>query len=128
MKTKIGMAAQFLLGLIFLVFGLGGLFNLLPQPEMGAKAAALMGGFAESGYFFPLLKITEAVAGLLLVVRAFAPLALILLAPIVVQILAFHIFLEPGGLVMAAIVVLLEAYLGFVVYRDRFKSVLAFRS
>ena len=87
----------------------------------------LMSGFAETGYFLPLLKLTETVAGFLLMVRAFAPLALLLLAPIVVQILMFHIFLEPSGLPMAVVVVLLEAYLGFVVYRDSFKQVLARR-
>ena len=72
-----------------------------------------------------MLKIVETVSGLLLLVRLFSPLALVLLAPVIVQILLFHLFLDPAGLPLAAVLVLLEAYLGFVVYRDAFKGVLA---
>ena len=69
----------------------------------------------------------EVVAGLLLLIRKFAPLALVLLAPVVVHILLFHLFLapDPVGTAIAVLVFVLEAYLGFVVYKDRFAPVLA---
>ena len=127
MKAKIDIAAQALLGLVFFVFGLNGFLEFLPVPEMGDKAGVYMGGLAATGYFFPVLKIVEVIAGLLLLVRFFSPLALVLLAPIVVQILLFHIFLEPGGMPMAIVITLLEAYLGFGVYRAAFAKVLQAR-
>jgi putative oxidoreductase len=124
MKAKFDMAAQAVLGLMFFVFGLNGFFEFLPMPEMGESAGNFMGGLGASGYFFPVLKTVEVVAGLLLLARMFSPLALVLLAPIVVQILLFHVFLEPGGLPMAIVITLIEAYLGFGVYRDAFSRLL----
>ncbi len=125
--SKLALAAQMLLGLIFFVFGLNGFFEFLAMPEMPAKAGALMGAFAGTGYFFPVLKITEIVAGALLLLRKFPALALVLLAPIVVQIFLFHAILTPGiqNLVMPILLVALEGYLGFVVYKERFSRVLA---
>lgn len=124
---KLNLVAQGLLGLIFFVFGLNGFLNFLPQPDLPEGAQAFMGGLAGANYFFPVLKLVEVVAGLLLLIRKFPALALVLLAPIVVQILLFHLFLapDPQGIVVAILVFVLEAYLGFVVYKDRFKSVLA---
>lgn len=124
---KLNIAAQALLGLIFFVFGLNGFLNFIPQPELPEAASAYMGALAGTGYFLPVLKAVETLSGLLLLIRKFPALALVLLAPIVVQILLFHLFIlpEPGGLVVAVLVVVLEAYLGFVVYKDRFKAVLA---
>ena len=101
MKAKIDMLAQALLGLVFFVFGLNGFFQFLPMPEMGEAAGAYFGGLAATGYFLPVLKIVETVCGLLLLLRLFSPLALVLLAPVVVQILLFHAFLDPAGLPMA---------------------------
>ena len=123
---KLNIAAQALLGLIFFVFGLNGFLNFIPTPDdLPEKVAAFMGAMVATGYFLPVLKAVETLSGLLLLIRKFPALALVLLAPIVVQILLFHIFLEPSGLPIAILVVVLEGYLGFFVYKDRFKAVLA---
>ena len=123
---KLNIAAQALLGLIFFVFGLNGFLNFIPTPDdLPEKVAAFMGAMVATGYFLPVLKAVETLSGLLLLIRKFPALALVLLAPIVVQILLFHVFLEPSGLPIAILVVVLEAYLGFFVYKDRFKAVLA---
>lgn len=122
---KVNVAVQALLGLIFFVFGLNGFLNFIPTPELPEKVAAFMGALVATGYFLPVLKVVETLSGLLLLIRKFPALALVLLAPIVVQILLFHIFIEPSGLPMAILVVVLEGYLGFFVYKDRFKAVLA---
>jgi hypothetical protein len=124
MKRWIDMGAQALLGLIFLVFGLNGFFHFLPMPELPEPAASFMGALMATGYFMVMLKIVEVVAGLLLLIRKLPALALVLLAPIVVNILVFHLFLAPSGLPLALVLVILEAYLGFFVYRDRFRDVL----
>ncbi|RMF71290.1 MAG: DoxX family protein [Acidobacteria bacterium] len=116
--------AQILLGLIFFVFGLNGFFHFLPMPEMSPEAGSFLGALAGTGYFFPVLKLVETVSGALLLVNRFVPLALVLLAPVVVQIFLFHAFLDPAGLPLAIVIVILEAYLGFFVYRRSFDGVL----
>ncbi len=108
---KVAMIARYLLGLIFFVFGLNGFLNFLPPPEVPEGAAqAFMGGLAGTGYFFPLLKITEVVGGAMLLAGMYVPLALLLLAPVVVNIAAYHIFLDaaPQGLVIAILLVICE--------------------
>jgi len=126
MKKWIDIGAQGLMGLIFFVFGLNGFLNFIEQPETTGDAAVYMGGLAAAGYFFPVLKLVEIAGGLLLLVRKFPGLALVLLAPVVVQIFLYHVFLDPmpQALGMASLLVAIEAYLGIVVYRDRFRGVL----
>jgi hypothetical protein len=106
-------AARLLLGAIFTLFGLNGFFHFLPAPPPQGLAAAFVGGLASSGYFFPLLKGTEVIAGLLLLGNRFVPLALTVLAPIVVNIVAYHTFLAPGGMAIPFVVTALGVYLAY---------------
>jgi len=105
--------ARILLGAIFLIFGLNGFFHFIQLPPLPDHAGAFMGGLAKAGYFFPFLKICEIVAGVLLITGAMVPFALILLAPIIINILLFHLFLAPGGAALAIIISVLEIYLAF---------------
>ena len=128
MKAKFDIAAHVILGLIFFVFGLNGFLNFLPMPELNADAQSFFKGLSVAPYFFPVLKVVEVLAGLMLLVRRFVPLALILLAPIVVQIFLFHAMLAPPGeLLLPIVIVILEGYLGFVVYKESFRTVLQAR-
>jgi len=126
MKAKIDLGAHLLLGAVFFVFGLNGFFEFLPVPELDGRAAEYMSGLATAPYFFPVLKVVEVLAGAMLLLRRFVPLALVLLAPVVVQILLFHT-MAPEGLPVAVLVTALTAYLGFFVYRDSFRTVLLSR-
>jgi hypothetical protein len=76
---------------------------------------------------FPLIKGTEVVAGALLLSNAFVPLALAVLAPIVINIVAFHAFLERDGLVIALVVLAIEVSLAWA-YRDAYRAMLARRT
>ena len=122
-------AARILTGLSFLVFGLDGFLHFIPQPTSGVPAAAVAFGTAlfQTGYMFPLIKGTEVLAALLLLSNRFVPLALLLLAPVVVNIVAFHAFLAPEGIVVAAVHAALVAYLAWA-HRKAFAPVLAARS
>jgi uncharacterized membrane protein YphA (DoxX/SURF4 family) len=126
LRQKLPTAVRILLGLVFFVFGLNGFLHFLPQPPMPAAAGAFVGGLASAGYFFPLLKGTEVVAGILLLSNRFVPLALTVLAPIVVNIVAFHVLLAPSP-GMVALLLGAEIYLAWV-YRGAFRSVLAART
>jgi hypothetical protein len=94
---------------------------------MPEGAAALFGGFMKSVYMLPLIAGTQLVSGALLVANRFVPLALALLAPVVVNIFAFHLFLDPSGMGVAAAVTLLEIYLAWS-YRKAYLPMLAMRA
>jgi uncharacterized membrane protein YphA (DoxX/SURF4 family) len=114
------------LGLVFFVFGLNGFLQFLPQPPMPAAAMPFLGGLAGAGYFFPLLKATEVAAGVLLLSNRFVPLALTMLAPIIVNIAAFHLVLAPNP-IMVVFLLIAEIYLAWS-YRDAFRGVLAMKA
>lgn len=111
MKTfDIGTGARWALGAIYFIFGLNGFLNFMPQPPLPESAVGFLSGLAGSGYFFPVLKGTEVFAGLLLLTSIAAPLALVILAPISLQIFLFHAFLTPGleNLVLPVVIIALH--------------------
>ena len=123
MKTKAIPAARIALGLIFFVFGLNGFLHFLPQPPMSGPPAAFGGALLATGYMFPLIKGTEVLGGVALLSGRYVPLALTVLAPVIVNIVAFHAFLAPSGLPLALIIVALEVYLAWA-HRETFRPLL----
>ena len=121
-------AARVLMGLLFFVSGLNGLLNFLPQPStpLPEGAVAFAGALMKTGYMMPLIFGTQLIVGALLLVNRFVPLALALLAPFIVNSLAFHVFLEPSGRHIAVAVLALELYLAWA-YRKACGSMLAIR-
>lgn len=120
-------AARLFLGLVFTVFGLNFFLHFLPTPPQPPRALAFAGALFGSGYLFPLLKSVEVVTGLLLLSGLFVPLALALLAPVVVNIVAFHLFLAPAGLPIPLAVLAAEIYLAWT-YRAAFAPMLHLRT
>ncbi len=118
--------ARLLLGIVYLVFGANYFLHFIPTGAPPERALGFFMGLVASGYFLPLLKVTEIAAALLLLSNRFVPLALTVLAPIAVNIIAFHAFLEPAGLPLGIVVVALELYLAWA-YRDAFRPMLASR-
>lgn len=119
-------AARVVLGLAFTVFGLNYFFNFLPpQPHPPTEALPFLGGLAASGYVFPLIKAIEVAAGIALLSNRFVPLALTLLAPILVNIVAFHALLAPG-LPVPLTLLALELFLAWQ-YRAAFAPMLRAR-
>jgi putative oxidoreductase len=105
--------ARIFLGLVFAVFGLNGFLHFLSMPPPPARAGAFAGALFGSGYLMQLVFATELSAGLLLLRGRFVALALVLIAPVVVNIVAFHLFLAPAGLGLAGAVVAAEMYLAW---------------
>jgi hypothetical protein len=81
-----------------------------------------MGALAAAGYFFPMLKITEIAVGVAILTNRFVPLALVVLAPITVNIVAFH-YLAPDGLPLALVIVALQGGLAWH-YRSAYRLLL----
>lgn len=122
-------SVRVLLGLLFALSGLNGFLNFLPQPTapLPPGATAFAGALMATGYMFPLIFATQLIVGALLLSNRFVPLALTLLAPFMVNSLAFHLFLEPSGRPMAFIVVALQLYLVWT-YRESYRSILSPRA
>lgn len=111
------------LGLPFVVFGANGLFEFMdPAGEMSAEGQAFVDALWATGYSIPLMAATQLLSGLMLWSGRFVPLALALLAPVIVQILAFHLFLEPQGTAVAIALAGFEATLVWA-YWEHFRSV-----
>lgn len=121
--------ARCLMGLMFFVFGLNGFLNFIPPPTtpMPEGALGFAGALMKTGYMMPLIKGVEVFAGVLLLLNRFVPLALVLLAPVIVNIVAFHVFLAPMGRGMTFFILALELYLAWA-YRKYYYTVLSARA
>lgn len=127
--AKITLAARILLGLALVVFGADFFLHFMPQPEEQPtpEAMAFIEGLFNTGYLFPLIKITEIVSGLMLLTGLLVPLALTLMAPIVVNIVLYHLLLDTNGLMIALTILALQLFLAWS-YRGSFRGVLAARA
>lgn len=120
--------ARVLMGLLFLVTGLNGFLRFLPEPSTMPEGAAAFGAaLMKTGYMFPLIMGTQLIVGVLLLANRFVPLALVLIAPVVVNIIAFHVFLAPAGIGPGVVVLVLEIYLVWK-YRDAYRRMFAMRA
>ena len=117
--------ARILMGLGFTVFGLNAFVHFIPEPKtpMPEGAAAFAGAMMKTGYMFQLVGGTQLLAGILLLINRFVPLALVLLMPVLVNIIAFHVFLAPSGTVPGAVFMVLELFLAWK-YRAAYRPLL----
>jgi putative oxidoreductase len=118
MKTAT-MVIRILLGLIFAVFGLNGFLHFIPTGPLPQPAIDFFGALAATGYMIRLIFLGQLLGGVLLLTGVAVPLALVILAPIIVNILFFHLFLAPGGLAIAFVVAAMEVFLAWR-YQDAF--------
>src|SRR5438067_10276498 len=98
--------ARFLLGLIFLTFGLNGFLHFLPASLPSGTAGQFVGALFVSHYLVVVF-LLQLIAAVLLLINRYVPLALTLLAPIIVNILLVHILMAPSGLPLAIVVTVL---------------------
>src|SRR5579864_1992661 len=117
--------ARYLAGVIFLVFGLNGFLNFIPLPPLGGIAGQFMGALYASHYLWVIFAF-QLLAAVLLLVNRYVPLAVATLAPVIVNILAFHALMAPSGLPLALVVAVLWALI-FVNVRPAFAALLKSR-
>src|SRR6202051_2541777 len=110
--------ARYLAGAIFLVFGLNGFLNFIPMPPPGGIAGQFMAALYASHYLWVIFAF-QLIAAVLLLVKRYAPLALAVLAPVIVNILSFHALMAPSGLPLALLVAVLWTVI-FVEVRSAF--------
>ena len=98
--------ARYLAGVIFLVMGLNGFLHFIPLPPPEGIAGQFMGALYVSHYLWVIFAF-QVIGGLLLLVNRYVPLALAVLAPVIVNILTFHVLMAPSGLPLALFVAIL---------------------
>lgn len=85
-----------LLGALLLVLGLNGFLNFIPQPPGPAAGGEFLGALM-SGNVMPVVKAFETLIGALLLAGRFVPLALVMLVPIALNIVLYHLTFDPAG-------------------------------
>src|SRR6202161_2684601 len=119
MKTA-SVIVRYLAGVIFLVMGLNGFLNFIPLPPPAGVAGQFISVLYVSHYLWVIFGF-QVIAGVLLLVNRYVPLALAILAPVIVNILSFHALMAPSGLPLALFVTVLWA-LVFVHVRTAFAA------
>ncbi len=112
---------RYLLGLIYVVFGLNFFFNFIPLPDMTGDAKSFMTILINSKFLL-VVKIIEITAGVMLLLGIFSKLGLILLMPISVNILLFHLMIEQGNPIVSIVVVSLN-FISFFAYWADLKNI-----
>ena len=116
--------ARYLLGLVFVIFGLNGFLHFIHQPPpSSAVAVQYFTALSASNYLVPVF-LCQLLAGILLLVDRFVPLALTVLAGVIFNILLYHITMDPGG-IGAGLVVSVLWILTFLGYRSSFHHLLS---
>src|ERR1700756_4516228 len=119
MKTA-SVIARYLAGLIFVVFGLNGFLHFIPLPPPSGVAGQFMAALYVSHYLWVIFAF-QVIPGVLLLANRYVPLAVAMLAPVIVNILTFHILMAPSGLPLALFVAVLWAVI-FVEVRPAFSG------
>src|SRR5258707_1174476 len=118
--------ARYLAGVLFLVDGLNGFLNFIPLPPLGGIAGQFMGAMSASHYLWVVFGI-QVVTAVLLLANRYVPLAVAVLAPVIFNILVFHLLMAPSGLPLALVVAVLWAVI-FVDVRPAFGGLFQSRS
>ena len=114
---------RILLGVMFLVFGLNGFLNFIPTPkDMPPEIINVTGALMKAGYM-TVVSGAEVLIAVMLLTNRFVPLALALLAPIIVGIITFHVVIAPATIGPGIVVLIMELYLAWS-YRAAFRSML----
>lgn len=115
---------RILMGLMFAFASIAFFFKLVDAPEPAGSVKIFNDGIAASIYLMPTVKVFELLCAIAFLSGRFVPLATVVIFPINLNILLFHVFLEPSGLIMAILLMLGNLFLAYY-YHDHYKSMLA---
>lgn len=114
------MVLRILMGLLFLFASITYFLKLITPPPLSGAMKTFNEGLIASTYLFPTVKVIEFLCGLAFLSGRFVPLASVLIAPIIVNIVLVHAFLDPKGLPVALFLVFANAFLAYT-HRDCYK-------
>jgi hypothetical protein len=123
--TVLEFAARFVLGGIFLVFAADYVFHFLPELPFTDAGGRYLEALVATGFMFPLIKSVEVTGALLILHGRLAPLGVLIVAPVVLNIVLYHTVLDPNGSTVAWVLVVAEVFLLWryrAAYRSLFTS------
>jgi len=118
MNSQFTKIVRVLLGIILIAFGANKLYSFIPLPQPSPEAADFMESLANTGYVITIVAIFEIIIGLLLLVKKWVPFALLLLIPLSLNVLLFHLFMDVPSIGSALLVVAMN---GILLYKHRQK-------
>ena len=123
MRKKILFVLGILFGLMMINAGLNKFLNYMPAPEMPKEAAQLVKAFMQSGWLIPLIAIVEIIGGILFATQKFKALGAIILLPIMVGIVLFHIFQAPDTVAVSIVLFAINIW-AIVENKDKYLSLI----
>lgn len=111
MNSKFTMTVRILLGILLVIFGSNKFLSFIPVEPLSGSAGEFMNSLGATGYIFPIVGILEVFIGVMLLLKKWVPFVIILLAPISINILLFHLFLDIPGVTIALLIVFFNAIL-----------------
>lgn len=105
--------ARILLGLVFVVFGLNGFLHFIPTGPLPTGLAGQFVTVLFQSHYVLYVSAIQVAGGVLLLVNRYVPLGLVLLGPVIVNILLFHLLLNRTGLEIAIVVAILWCIVAF---------------
>lgn len=124
MNSQFTKIIRILLGIILLLFGANKIYQFIPLPQPSTEASNFMESLINTGYMLTLIAVAEILIGLLLITKIWVPFALLVLVPLSLNILLFHLFLDVPGIWAALLVVILNAVL---LYKNRKRYIPLFK-
>lgn len=117
---------RILLGGMYLFASIPFFLKIMPAeiPAMTAAQTTFMTGITASVYLMPLVKATELVAGILLLIGRTAPLGALIIFPITLNIFLYHAFLGPKNLPMVAVMLIFNIVL-FFAYKQKYSPLVS---
>ncbi len=112
---------RYLFGLFMLFIGLNGLFQFVGEPNFNEAGMAFLMALFNSGYIIPIISVINILVAVSLLTNKYVALAMILLAPITLNYVFFHLFLDMAGVVAALIPALLNIYFASL-HWDQYKA------
>ncbi len=119
MNSKLTMVLRIVLGLVLLIFGGNHFFGYMPSPELPADN--FIPQIIATGYLWQLIGLTEVIAGLLLVINKWKGFALVILAPVSLNMILYHLVYDIGSIGPGALVAILNILLIYANW-NKFKT------
>jgi putative oxidoreductase len=108
--AKKGRWVEIVFGLLLIVFGVNSFFPFMPVMEFNEAAGSFLGALFATGYIFPIMGILWLLTGLMFLFGKYSALAAVIVFPITLNIVLFHVFLDFTGWYVALIVLILNLW------------------
>jgi putative oxidoreductase len=120
-ESTLAKIARYILGLALIFFGSNGFLMYMTPPELSARGMEFFGALVATGYMMPFMNITFLIVAIMLLSNRYVSFGLVLLAPITLNVLLFHLFLDIATGLFGLIVGIVHIYL-MIVHADGYRS------